>query len=118
MCLGHYAQWRQGVPLRELKGQGAWGKWTSDGKGYVRRWRVDPETGQRQHQFQHRYVMEQHLCRPLLEGEEVHHINGVRDDNRLENLELWVVSQPKGQRPQDLVPWALSIIERYGSLVG
>ena len=66
--------------------------------------------------FEHRYVMEQYLNRELLPNEYVHHINGVRDDNRLDNLELWVTSQPKGQRPEDLVEWAWQIIERYDGL--
>jgi hypothetical protein len=65
--------------------------------------------------YEHIYVMSEKLGRPLRPGENVHHVNGVRDDNRPENLELWVTYQPKGQRPSDLVAWAHEILRRYES---
>lgn len=91
-------------------------RWTQP-DGYVRV-KVPADTPgvrpDRSWMLEHRFVMQQHLGRLLTSDETVHHINGQKDDNRLENLELWSTSQPKGQRVSDKITWAKEIIALYG----
>ncbi len=96
--LGH-ADGGPAEPLKAAAGEGS-----DDGRGY----RVITVSGQRY--LEHRWVMEQHLGRPLLPGENVHHKNGDRSLNTIKNLELWITKQPKGQRVADLVAF---VVERY-----
>ncbi len=91
-------------PEKPLKGDG-----TITKHGYRRVVRSDG-VGQ---DMEHRVVMESHLGRRLERKETVHHKNGVRHDNRLENLELWASKHPPGQRVSDLVAWAEEILATY-----
>jgi hypothetical protein len=105
-CSKHYSRWRAtGDPLGIKQREPGAGTYSYNEGGYLR---FRGPGGK--YRFVHRMVMEETLDRPLYPFENVHHRNGIRDDNRPENLELWIKPQPQGQRPEDLVAW---VVEFY-----
>ena len=118
-CTGHYARlkgWgdlRADVPLKKVR-RGSDITYRHEASGYVRVKRPNhAEANRHGWALEHRVVMSDFLGRPLASGENVHHLNGVRDDNRIENLELWVTRQRPGQRVSDWIADALEILRRY-----
>lgn len=65
------------------------------------------------HTFEHRYVMEQHLGRKLYPEETVHHRDGNRQHNLIENLELFSSRHGPGQRVTDKVQFAIDMLRLY-----
>ncbi len=108
MCKMHYRRWeRWGDPNeKHLPGR--------EGKGWIapHGYRMI-SAGRNNTLLEHRVVMEQIIGRSLLINETVHHKNGIRHDNRPENLELWVKCHPAGQRVPDLIELAVEILNRY-----
>ena len=116
MCVKHYGRWRRhGDPYNSRKETVRKAKPYLDKNGY-RAIPINsdyPGAWSNGYIFEHKYIMQEHLGRALLSNENVHHKNGVRNDNCLDNLELWSSSQPPGQRIEDKVAWALEILKLY-----
>jgi hypothetical protein len=72
-----------------------------------------PNSSKSGYVMEHIVIISKHIGRPLRKGETVHHKNGIRDDNRIENLELWSKSHPYGQRVIDKIKWCKEFLELY-----
>lgn len=110
-CSAHAKQRRKGQVLRALRDPDR-DKYVGK-DGYVILKKIDHPNANRGKIGEHRYRMSEHLGRPLRPKETVHHKNGQRSDNRLENLELWSTSQPSGQRVEDKTAWAKEWLAEY-----
>jgi hypothetical protein len=76
-------RWKKGE--RHLRHKHKNKKWN----GYIEIYYPNhPNASQRGYILEHRLIMERILCRYLEKKEDVHHINGIKNDNRIENLEL------------------------------
>lgn len=116
LCQAHYARWKAtgspgerpiGVrrPLQSRKTVNGYilvhepDHPSADANGFIR---------------EHRVVMANMLGRELESNEEVHHKNGVRSDNRPENLELWLKGTHRpGARVDDMVAWAIELLAKH-----
>jgi len=102
---GKDCHWREATSVRE-------------DRGYVLIYKPGhPSAMSNNYIREHRYAMEEHLGRPLKEDEQVHHMNGIKTDNRIENLELWSGSHPSGVRVKDLKQWAINYLKQEHNIV-
>lgn len=92
---------------------GNWKGGRTKTNGYVQVNVVLPGETKRKRVFEHVAIMSFHLGRKLYPNEQVHHKNGIRDDNRFENLELWTRQHPTGARVKDLVEYSEEILKLY-----
>ena len=90
-------------------------RWLNKKNGYILLLRRGHPNSQKKGTiFEHVFIMSEYIGRPLHEKETVHHINGIKTDNRIENLELWSHSHPYGQRIDDKISWCIEFLNEYG----
>jgi hypothetical protein len=113
-CFGHYRHLLNGHEPRPIRPIRPKGEGTINSDGYRLVVRKGHPSAQKDGRIpEHRLVMEEHLGRQLFPDETVHHKNGERADNRIENLELWSGKHPKGSKVEDLIEFANEILDLY-----
>ncbi len=124
LCKRHYSKLaRRGDPTlgrAERKDAGkprkrVGGECYRKGDGYITVYLPDhPNANKRGYLGEHTLVMSKIIHRPLFPNESVHHKNGVKDDNRPENLELWTKPPRNGVRLSDAIEDCKNFLRQYG----
>jgi len=118
-CPAHYRQWRDGQELVPKR------TYAPAGSGYINSNGYHLIAGV----LQHRARIEELIGRELLPSETVHHVNGIRHDNRIAgplaldergrlrsgNLELWSHAHPRGQEVGPKLAHARGLLALYGT---
>lgn len=125
LCSAHYEKLRRNgdpnisKPKGPPKGSGDPNTKYRNEEGYIRLYRPDhPKAWKTGFILEHTLVMMEKLGRDLFPEESVHHLNGVRDDNRPENLELWTTPPRRNVRVEDAIKDCIEFLEKYGYTTG
>lgn len=103
------------ISRKDKKGGNNKGGYIKDKNGYIQVWFPEhPNAKMGGYIHEHRLVMSEHLGRELKTYENIHHIDGNRENNNISNLEIWTTQQPSGQRLEDKIEWAISFLKEYG----
>jgi hypothetical protein len=86
--------------------------------GYILIWSPKHPYARCNYVFEHRLIMEKKINRLLSPNEVVHHINNIKDDNRIENLELFTkATHASFHHPQKsicIIPHCGKFVEGHG----
>jgi len=105
---------KKGIPMDQRKIEHRGWHYTKKGYKLLSGKHSHPNAQKNGRIMEHIFIWSQHFGRPLKKGENIHHRNGIVDDNRIENLELWSSVQPSGQRVEDKISWAKELLSQYG----
>lgn len=97
--------WKERTPEGEMNPNYSGGKYVDD-RGYIRILCPDHPKNIKGYIYEHRLLMEEYLGRYLQKWESVHHINEIKQDNRIENLFLCTMQEHsaihrEGKRPSE-----------------